>query len=147
VTKKILLGYDDSQSAGYALDFAAELARAFSAELHVLAVARPPEFGDDVEARAVLESSIKHCEAALKRARAALGGSPFPTQFHVATGHPAEKIVSYAEAHGVDHIVVGHRGRSLLERWLLGSVARQVIVYAHCAVSVIKQPPTRAASG
>jgi len=140
MTKKVLLGYDGSPSAANALDFAADLARAFSAELHVLSIARPPEFGDDVEARAVLERALKHCEDALRPARTRLANAPFPTQFHVATGHPAEKLVSYAEANRIDHIVVGHRGRSLFERWLLGSVARQVIAYAHCAVTVVRQP-------
>ena len=28
------------------------------------------------------------------------------------------------------------------ERWLIGSVARQVIAYAHCAVTVVRQPIT-----
>jgi nucleotide-binding universal stress UspA family protein len=29
----------------------------------------------------------------------------------------------------------------LFERWLIGSVARQVIAYAHCAVTVVRRPP------
>jgi nucleotide-binding universal stress UspA family protein len=36
-------------------------------------------------------------------------------------------LVIYAEGHSIDHIVVGHRGHSLFERWLIGSVARRVI--------------------
>jgi nucleotide-binding universal stress UspA family protein len=38
----------------------------------------------------------------------------------------------------IDHIVVGHRGHTLFERCLIGSVARQVIAYAHCAVIVVR---------
>jgi nucleotide-binding universal stress UspA family protein len=59
----------------------------------------------------------------------------------VLVGHPAEQIVRYAEAHRIDHIV-GHRGHTLFERWLLGSVARQVIAYANCAVTVVRPSVT-----
>jgi len=50
--------------------------------------------------------------------------------FEVKVGHPAEQMVIYAEGHGIDHIVVGHRGHSVFERRLIGSVARRVIAYA-----------------
>ena len=140
MTKNILLGYDGSESAANALGFAVGLARAFDAELHVIAVARPPEFGGTVEAEAVIEQSRKHCEVVLRSARMKLVHETFKTHFHVAVGHPAEQIVRYAEANHIDHIVVGHRGHTLFERWLIGSVARQVIAYAHCAVTVIRQP-------
>ncbi len=104
---KLLIAYDGSDSAKAAFDFALDLAEKYGAELHVLAVARPPEFGAEVETEVVV-------------------------------GHPAESIVLYAEDHDIDHIVLGHRGHSLFERWLLGSVARQVIAYAHCTVTVVR---------
>lgn len=47
-------------------------------------------------------------------------------------------MVRYAKQHAVDHIVVGYRGHTLFERWLIGSVARQVIAYAPCAVTVVR---------
>jgi nucleotide-binding universal stress UspA family protein len=138
--RKILLGYDGSASADQALSFALDLAEKFAAELHVLAVARPPEFAEDVESTAVLENSLKHYEKVLDKARSVSGSAPIEsTVFRVVVGHPAEQIVRYAEAHQIDHIVVGHRGHTLFERWLIGSVARQVIAYAHCAVTVVRK--------
>ena len=59
-------------------------------------------------------------------------------EFRVAVGHPAEQIIYHAEREGVDHIVLGHRGKSFFERWRLGSISKQVIQYAHCAVTVIR---------
>jgi nucleotide-binding universal stress UspA family protein len=138
--KRILLGYDGSESANDALGFAVGLARKFGAELHVLAVARPPELGDDVETSAVIENSRRHYDQLLGGVHAKLAQEPFKTHFQVAVGHPAEQIVRYAEGNGIDQIVVGHRGHTLFERWLIGSVARQVIAYAHCAVTVVRQP-------
>ncbi len=136
---KILLGYDGSQSAQDAFAFALDLATRYGAELHVLGVARPPEFAEDVETEAVIENSRRHYAKILSVPRAKLAHEPIKAQFEVVVGHPAEQIVRYAEKHGIDHIIVGHRGHTLFERWLIGSVARQVIAYAHCAVTVVRK--------
>ena len=136
---RILLGYDGSQSSQDAFAFALDLARRYGAELHVLGVARPPEFAEDVETEAVIENSRRHYDKILSVPRAKLAHDSIKAQFHVVVGHPAEQIVRYAEKHGIDHLVVGHRGHTLFERWLIGSVARQVIAYAHCAVTVVRK--------
>lgn len=136
--QRILLGYDGSEGANHALSFARDLAGRYGAELHVLAVARPPEFGDEVETEAAIESGQRQCEKVLELAKAMLSTDTVQTSFRVAIGHPAEQIVRDAEAHAIDHIVVGHRGHTLFERWLIGSVARQVIAYAPCAVTVVR---------
>lgn len=58
--------------------------------------------------------------------------------FHVRAGHPAEQIVRMASEEGADAIIMGHRGESFLQRWLLGSVAKRVLDYAHCTVMVVR---------
>jgi nucleotide-binding universal stress UspA family protein len=141
--RKILLGYDGSAAADQAMRFAVELAQNYGAELHVLTVARPPDFGDEVETEAAIESAQRQNDKLLAKARMHLGQASLTTHFHSAVGHPAEQIVRHAEAQGVDHIVVGHRGHTLFERWLIGSVARQVMAYANCSVTVVRaQPPS-----
>ncbi|MBS1137101.1 MAG: universal stress protein UspA [Proteobacteria bacterium] len=137
--RRILLGYDGSDAAKDAFEFALDLAQKYGAELHVLAVARPPEFGTEVETEAVIENSRKHCLDVLQPLKTRLAHATIQKHFEVAVGHPAQVIVLYAESHGVDHIVVGHRGQAIFERWLLGSVARRVIAYAHCAVTVVRK--------
>ncbi len=47
-------------------------------------------------------------------------------------------IVDYAEQENVDLIVVGTRGRTGFKKMLLGSVASDVVTYAHCLVLVVK---------
>jgi nucleotide-binding universal stress UspA family protein len=138
--RNILLGYDGSESSAHALSFASDLARAYGASMHVLAVVRPPEFGGMVETEAVVEQSRQHYQKVLRAVQSKQANESFKTHVHVAVGHPAEQIVRFAEGHDIDHIVVGHRGHTLFERWLIGSVARQVIAYAHCAVTVVKNP-------
>ena len=47
-------------------------------------------------------------------------------------------IVNYAESKNIDLIVIGTRGRSGLKKLLLGSVASDVLTYAHCPVMVVR---------
>jgi nucleotide-binding universal stress UspA family protein len=133
----ILIGYDGSNSSKRALDFAFDLARHYGAHLHVVAVARPPEFGTEVETEAIVEQSRKHYQKLLTSLKARFGEGP--VDFHVAIGHPAEQLVRFAEQNHIEHIVVGHRGGTAFERWLIGSVARQVVAYAPCAVTVVRR--------
>lgn len=138
MTEKILVAYDGSASAEKAFEFGLDLAMHYRAELVVLAVAQLPEPPGDVETEAVLEQTQEAYAkqfAALKQKAAALGQTP---QFQIAVGHPAEQIVRAAEDKGIDHIVMGRRGKIFFERWLIGSVSKQVIDYAACSVTVVR---------
>jgi nucleotide-binding universal stress UspA family protein len=41
-------------------------------------------------------------------------------------------------AKGIDFIVIGTRGKTGLKKMLLGSVASDVVTYAHCPVMVVR---------
>jgi nucleotide-binding universal stress UspA family protein len=136
--RRILVGYDGSEAGDKAFDNAMTLAKSHGAELYVLTVARPPEIGDDVETEAVIENSREHHRKLLEplRKKAAQGG--VNAHFEVAVGHPAEQIVSHADHHQADLIVVGDRGRSKFARLLLGSVSKNVVQYANRPVLVVR---------
>ena len=134
--RKLLVGYDGSESSRVAFDFALDMAGRYGAELHVLAVAHPPDICRDLEAETLMEAARTHYAEALRALKPRVEG--LVTRFEVRVGHPAEQIVIYAEGYGIDHIVVGHRGHSLFERWLIGSIARRVLAYAPCAVTVVR---------
>jgi nucleotide-binding universal stress UspA family protein len=136
--KRILVAYDGSEPANKAFELALDLARKYGSEIKVLAVARPPEFGDEVETEAVLENSRKHYRQVLKPVKERLAASGLVHEVEVATGHPAEHIVMSAEQWHATLIVLGHRGRALMGRWLVGSVAKQVMHHAHCAVLIAR---------
>jgi nucleotide-binding universal stress UspA family protein len=132
----LLVGYDGSAASEAAFDLALDLATRYDADLHVLSVARPPEFGDDVETEAVIEATQRHFDRLLVPLQARIGA--VRAHFHVVVGHPAEQLVLYAERHQIDQIVVGHRGHSRFDRWLMGSVAKRVVSYAPCDVTVVR---------
>jgi nucleotide-binding universal stress UspA family protein len=137
--KHILLAYDGSEQAEKAFDQAIDFANKYKAELTVLAVARLPEPPEDIETEAVLEAAQQHYEnlfAHLKQKADPF--LPLKLNFKIEIGNPAEQIVYQAEKLGVDHIVMGHRGQTFFHRWLLGSVAKQVMIYAHCAITIVR---------
>jgi nucleotide-binding universal stress UspA family protein len=60
-----------------------------------------------------------------------------PATVDVCEGDPADAIVGAAKTADADLIVMGTRGRSTVERALLGSVARAVVLTAPCSVLVV----------
>ena len=58
-------------------------------------------------------------------------------QVHVEVGEPANAIRETAQACHAQVIVIPSHGRSGLERWLVGSVAEQVLRHAPCPVLVL----------
>jgi len=76
--------------------------------------------------------------AALQAARAALDAAGLPYQYHISVGTPAEAIVQYANAQGVDQIMMGRQGQGGLQTLLLGSVVNKVLHLASCPVLLIK---------
>jgi nucleotide-binding universal stress UspA family protein len=136
--KRILVAYDGSESAQRAFQFALELARPFGATVSVLSVARPPEPPTMVETSAMLEAATEHFEKDFKGFELAAGNARVPLETCVVVGHPADQIVHAASEQRADLIVMGHRGKSLVQRWLLGSVSKRVLSYAPCSVAIVR---------
>ncbi|WP_428265718.1 universal stress protein [Haliangium sp.] len=57
---------------------------------------------------------------------------------HVRIGRPAEELLALAAEADADLLVVGTHGHSGVKRWLVGSVAEQVVREAHCPVVVAR---------
>jgi nucleotide-binding universal stress UspA family protein len=136
--KKILAAYDGSESADKAYAYALDMTKKYGADLLVLSVARPPDPPEDVETEALLENAERHYEkqfGAMKQRAVAEG---VRAEFKVAVGHPAKQIIYHADENGTDLIVMGHRGKGFFERLLLGSISKQVVHYANCAVLIVR---------
>jgi nucleotide-binding universal stress UspA family protein len=136
---KILVAYDGSDPADKAFDYALEFAQRFSAELDLVSIIRPPEYGGGaVEATAIIEAGKRHFAEQSRKLHERARKAGVDLHGHSLIGHPADQIVRHAADAGVSLIVMGHRGRSAVGRWLTGSIAVHVIAHAHCPVLVVR---------
>jgi nucleotide-binding universal stress UspA family protein len=134
----ILVAHDGSESADKAYRMALELSARFDTQLHAASVIHVPEFSEYMDTDAMVQAGRQQYDrlGATLAELAAQAGRPM--RFEVLVGHPAEQLVGHAKKLGVDLIVLGHRGKSLFERWLTGSTTKQVMGYAHCPVLVVR---------
>ena len=150
--KTILVATDFSDASGLALTYAKELARQFDSTLHLLHVAADADVSPGTEAlwgfsetevqrRWVDEATAKLEGLCPMEERAA-----FPVRFAVEPGTPPDGILRYAGEHQVDLIVMGTRGRGVVEQMLLGSVAAEVVRRAPCPVLTVRDAPLAAAN-
>jgi nucleotide-binding universal stress UspA family protein len=135
--RRILVAVDGSPHAEHAVDQAISLGGICNSQIYALSVAEViPEYlaeapqlfeRKEQEAR---EIAVKACDK-IKNA-----GLECEVLTHF-NEQPAEVILKEAKDKEIDLIVMGTRGRSLLARLLLGSVAQRVIAHAPCPVMVI----------
>lgn len=135
---RILVGFDGSDESRLAARWAANLAHLTKARIDLVAVARPPEVASDVETEDYIERSRAHYTQLLEAMRDELVMDDGRVAMHVLVGHPAERLVRYAEEHKVDLIVVGHRNRRAMQQWLTGSAAKYVMDHAPCSVTIVR---------
>lgn len=135
--RKLLVGYDGSPQSDKAVDVALSLAECMDSTVLIFAVARPPEPSTSVELEAVLDDAKEHFEEGFKKIMEKARAHNLEVQTAMAVGHPAEQIIHRAEADGIDLIILGRRGRSMISRMMLGSVSERALRYAHCPVMVV----------
>jgi nucleotide-binding universal stress UspA family protein len=135
--RRLLVGYDGSPQSDKAIDVAFSLAECVDSSVLIFAVARPPEPSTSVELEAVLDDARGHYEEGFKKIVEKARGHQLEVQTAMAVGHPAEQIIHRAEKDGIDLIILGRRGRSMISRMMLGSVSERVLRYAHCPVMVV----------
>src|SRR5262249_51763660 len=132
--KRILIAYDGSPYARRAFDVGMETARLHKADVLVLSIVQIPEPAMIYESTALLDEAQEHYEKDFAALQAAAKEVGVALRTLIVVGHVADQIVEHATDESADLIVMGHRGKSLIERWLLGSVSKRVVSYAHCSV-------------
>ncbi|TCJ19943.1 universal stress protein [Rubrobacter taiwanensis] len=136
--KKIMVAWDGSETAAQAFEKAAEMAAKFGAQLRVVSVAQIPDYVETVgEYQGSLEDAARFFErkrGALDEAARRFGVSYEREVIH---GHPAKALIEYARDEGFDLMVVGRKGHSALERFMIGSVTRRIAIYSPCPVLIV----------
>ncbi|GAB4539587.1 MAG: universal stress protein [Thermodesulfovibrionia bacterium] len=140
--RKILVAFDGSPQSYQAFDFALEMSKlcpGAAPEIFVVSVAQPPEPADIVEVDAIIDSATQHYEELFKKLRERAKERNLEIKTEVVVGHPADQIVRYAKDKNCDMVVLGQRGKSKIESYLLGSVSKRVATYAPCTVTIVKK--------
>jgi nucleotide-binding universal stress UspA family protein len=138
---KIVCAVDFTETSRSALEHAADLARRFDAELTLVHVWKGPGAvgGRALAAPAAMEQQTAELGRKLegwKREAERLAGRQVGTT--IATGSPAAEVARFAADEKADLVVVGTRGRTGIERAVLGSVAEGIVRHAPCAVLVAR---------
>lgn len=141
--RRILIAVDGSPGGNAATRLGADVAKRYDAEVLLVHVSNAPvvysmggttpvdaldDLMTELEKRAFTQASAILTEAGVAHTDVALAGTP------------ARTIVEEAEKRDADLIVIGHRGLSAMERFLMGSVSTQVAHRAHCAVLIAPVP-------
>ncbi len=137
---KILVAFDGSPKAYEAFEHAMKLAAICDTrpEITVLSVAQPPEPIDIVEIDAVIDTAKEHYGKLLRELREKAKEKNIEIKTEIVVGHHAEQIVRYAKENDIDQIIMGQKGKSKIENWLLGSVSKRVSTYSPCTVTIVK---------
>lgn len=133
-----MLAWDGSETAAQAFEKAAELAATYGAELHVVSVAETPDY---VETMGEYEGALDDADRFLSRKLTVLEeiAARYKVNYvrEVIHGHPAHALIERAKTGGFDVLVVGRKGHSALERFLLGSVTLKLAAHAPCPLLIV----------
>jgi len=138
--KKIMVATDGSELCKKAVETGIEIARFSGAKLYAVYVVIPAahslrDFGWE-------KTAMEHFRVEGERATALVEEAAKAANVEVESvlleGNPAEKIVEFAEQNGIDMVVMGTLGKIGLDRFLLGSVAENVVRHSKTPVLVVR---------
>ncbi len=133
---------DGSKGALGAARYAAELAKCFGADvtlLHVVETVRIPSlYLTGIDREQIRKGCFEGGRAILSLTQKALSEAGVPADTELREGRPGEVIVEVAAQGKYDVIVIGHRGASLAESLVLGSVSDHVAHNATCPVLIVR---------
>lgn len=147
----IVAAIDGSEPSFDAAEYAISLAELYNSQLTALYVVSarvhndfdsdtPEEKMPDQIKKIMNEAKIES-EPWFKRLRSAIDNESlinFRTKLILSSMKVSGVIVNFSQDAKADLIVIGTRGRSGFKRLLLGSVASDTVMYAHCPVLVVK---------
>ncbi|WP_410509386.1 universal stress protein [Methanosarcina hadiensis] len=141
--RKIMIATDGSEPVKKAVDTAVEVARLSGAKLYAVYVVasgghtfgHPRDIGWERAMREHLSAEGREATAYVESAAKAAN---VEVESVLLEGSPAQEIVDFAEENDIDLIVMGTLGKTGIERFLLGSVAQNVVRHFSKAVLVVR---------
>jgi nucleotide-binding universal stress UspA family protein len=141
MARSIVVGTDGSQPAERALREAIQIASRDGARLHVVtAFPDPAVIRERITSGATSTSVnlVEVADAVLARAAREAAEAGVEVETYSRELDPAEAIIEVATEQQADLIVVGNRGLTGVQRFLLGSVSAKVSEHAPCNVMIVR---------
>ncbi|WP_248910268.1 universal stress protein [Halocatena marina] len=140
MTDTILVPVDGSDYSRQALAVAAT---EFTTDKHiVLYVIDPFDLNSTAEksvwTQEFMEQQEREAEKLLNEYEELAADLDISIQTELKYGSPARAIIGAADDFNADHIVIGSKGRSEIDRVLLGSVAETVVKRAFTSVTIVR---------
>lgn len=136
---KILVPLDGSPLAEGILPQVSGMARVHGAKILLLRVSFALVFPGADPAEAQL-GAIQEAEGYIEGIRNRTEAEGVKVETAVRYGFPAEEILTHARRNGADLIAMATHGRTGPARWVLGSVAEQVLRHADIPVLLFRVP-------
>ena len=145
IFRKIMVATDGSELVRKAVDSAIEIAKLSEAKLyavHVIAIGRLYSIisSRDAEWKKTMKEQLttegKEATAYVENAGRAAN---VEVESVILEGNPANEIIDFAEKNDIDLIVMGTHGKTGIQRFLIGSVAENVVRHSKRAVLVVKE--------
>ena len=143
--EKLLVPVDFSTESSIMVAHAVKLAKLAGARITLLHVVELPRTEINPTVFAAIERIQTNVGALRERAQSSLAAFGKEVRAlgvecteEVRTGIPYEEILNAAEETAPDLIVIGHKGASLLGRFLLGSTTERVVRHARCSVLAVR---------
>jgi nucleotide-binding universal stress UspA family protein len=139
---KVCIGYDDSAPSRMAVSELGRFGWGANTEIDVVNMVAFPVVGlDEVPLQLDIPQIMASTEEMVRDAAEELQALTPNLRTHVRQcSHVGLGLVDFAEETQKDLIVIGDTGRSMLERFFLGSVSRNVLRSAKCSVWIVRQP-------
>ncbi len=140
--KKILIANDGSENARRAISHGMDVARLSGAEVYAVYVVSDEHAKVSGKVMGWAEPFEEYLTDRGELATADVEKSGKETEVKVEKvllkGSPAEQILDYAENNDIDLIVMGTQGLTGIKRFLIGSVAENVIRHSKVPVLVVR---------
>jgi nucleotide-binding universal stress UspA family protein len=137
--KKILVGCDFSPYSELAFQYGLSLAQEFESEVHLVHVIETPAYkgmmkhsvGQGEEFEKILHAQVQEKLSKMIPKESFAWCKP---KIILLDGHPNEEIIKHALLNHIDLIVLGIRGRNLIEALFTGSTTDRVLRQSPCPV-------------
>ena len=144
IFRKIMVATDGSEQVRNAVDSAIEIAKLSEAKLYAVHVIDLGGYSitpsrDAEWEKAMKEQFITEGKEATTYVENAGKAANIEVESVILEGSPADQIVDFAEKNDIDLIVMGTQGKSAIQRFLIGSVAENVVRHSKRSVLVVRR--------